>query len=129
MLGQAYQQKQCAGNPCSTRAHVCAMVVRDSGHVRGMKHPACKHRWVKKTAKQESREDSMKNKRWWGPAVGMNDNSRPAVGQKQVTEVGQYLDHLYATSQSGSYSRHHDSQKTIPTRVHQPRERRKPQSG
>ena len=33
MLCQAYQQNQCAGNSCSVGAHVCAMVVRDSGHV------------------------------------------------------------------------------------------------
>ena len=32
MLGQAYQQTQCAGNPCSTKAHVRAMVVHGSGH-------------------------------------------------------------------------------------------------
>ena len=35
MLCQAYLQNQCAGNSCSVRAHVCAMVVRDSGHVFG----------------------------------------------------------------------------------------------
>ena len=32
MLGQAYQQTQCAGNPCSTKAHARAMVVHGSGH-------------------------------------------------------------------------------------------------
>ena len=29
--------------------------------------------------------------------------------------MGQYLDYLYATSQSGSYSLHHDSSRTVPT--------------
>ena len=63
VLCQAYQQNQCAGNSCSMGAHVCAMVVRDSGHVCGMKHPACKHRWDKKAAKQDGRKDSKKDKR------------------------------------------------------------------
>ena len=54
MLCQAYQQNQCAGNSCSVGAHVCAMVVRDSGHVCGTKHPACKHRWDKKATEQRA---------------------------------------------------------------------------
>ena len=41
ILCQTYQQNQCASNGCSMGAHVCAMVVRDSGHVCGVKHPAC----------------------------------------------------------------------------------------
>ena len=40
---QAHQQNQCAGNPHSMGAHVCAMVARDSGHGCGMEHPVCKH--------------------------------------------------------------------------------------
>ena len=54
MLCQAYQQIQCAGNSCSVGAHVCAMVDRDSSHVRGTKHPACKHRWGKKAAESDA---------------------------------------------------------------------------
>jgi len=109
MLCQAYQQIQCAGNSCSVGAHVCAMVVRDSGHVFGTKHPACKHRWDKKAAEQESRRISKRNRRRWGPAVGMDDNSQPEVGQKQAAVAEQYLDYLDSMSQSGSYSRHHGS--------------------
>ena len=74
-------------------AHVCAMVVRDSGHVCGMKHPACKHRWDKKEVKQ------------------------PAVGQKQAAEVKRYLDYSDSVNQSGSYSRHQSHSRTIPTRA------------
>ena len=81
-----------------------------------MKRPACKHRWGKKAAKQRI-EDSMRNKRWWGPVIGTNDSSRSEVGRKQTTEVGQYLDCPYATSHSGSYSRHHDSPRTVPTKA------------
>ena len=41
-------------------ARVCAMVIRDSGHVCDTMHPACKHRRDKKAAKQESRRHSKK---------------------------------------------------------------------
>ena len=62
LLCQAYQQNQCAGNSCPMGAHVCAMVVRDSGHVCGMKHPACKHRWDKKAVKQDSKRDNKRDR-------------------------------------------------------------------
>ena len=84
MLGQAYQQNQCASNSCSMGTHGCALMVHGSGHVCNIRHPAGKHRWDEETAKQKSREDNMRSKRWWGPAVGMNDNSRPAVGQSRL---------------------------------------------
>ena len=116
MLCQAYQQNQCAGNSCSVGAHVCAMVVRDSGHVCGTKHPACKHRWDKKAAEQESRRSS-RNRRRWGPDVGMDDKSQPAVGQKQAAVAEQYLDYLDSLSQSGSHSRHHGPSGTVSTRT------------
>ena len=116
MLCQACQQNQCAGNSCSMGAPVCAMVVRDSGHVCDTKHPACKHRWDKEAAKQESRRDSRKDKRRWGPAVGMDDRSQPVVEQKQAAQVKQYLNYLDSMSQSGSYSRHHGPPRTMPTR-------------
>ena len=63
ILCQAYQKNQCAGDSCSMGAHVCAMVVRDSGHVCGLKHPACKHRWDMKAAKQGGGKDNKKNRR------------------------------------------------------------------
>ena len=62
-LCQAYQQNQCAGNSCSMEAHVCAMGVRNSGHACGTKHPACKHRWDEKPAKQVGKKDSKIGKR------------------------------------------------------------------
>ena len=117
MLCQAYLQNQCAGNSCSVRAHVCAMVVRDSGHVFGTKHPACKHRWDKKAAEQESRRNSRENRHRWSSAVGMDDNCQPAVGQKQAAVAEQYLDYLDSLCQSGSYSRHHGPSGTVPTRT------------
>ena len=81
MLCQVYQQNQCAGNSCSVGAHVCAMVVRDNGHVCGTKHPACKHRWDKKAAEQESRRNSKRNRSRWGPAVGMDDTVNQQLGR------------------------------------------------
>ena len=63
ILCRAYQQNQCAGNCCSMRAHVWALVGRDSGHVRGMEHPACKHRWDKKTTKQAGKRDTKEDRR------------------------------------------------------------------
>ena len=60
VLGQAYQQNQCAGNPCSIGTHGCATMYHGSGHGCNTRHPACKHRWVKKAAKQKSRENNMK---------------------------------------------------------------------
>ena len=63
ILCQAYQKNQCAGDSCSMGAHVCAMVVRDSGHVCGLKHPACKHRWDMKAAKQGGGKDNKKSRR------------------------------------------------------------------
>ena len=117
MLCQAYLQNQCTGNSCSVKAHVCAMVVRDSGHVFGTKHPACKHRWDKKAAEQESRRNSKENRHRWSSAVGMDDSSQPAVGQKQAAVAEQYLDYSYSLSQSGSYSRHHGPSGTVPTRT------------
>ncbi len=36
---QAYQQNQHSGNSCSMVTHACAMMVSDSGHVCGTKHP------------------------------------------------------------------------------------------
>ena len=127
MLCHADQQNQCADSSCSIGAHGFAILVHYNCHVRSMKRPACKHRWGKKAAKRKISEDSMRNKRWWGPAVGTNDSSRPEVGRKQATEVGQYLDCPYATSHSGSYNRHHDSPGTVSTKQHQPRDHHKPQ--
>ena len=127
MLGQAYQQNQCAGSSCSMGAHGCTMMVHDRGHVCSMKHPACKHRWAKKAAKQERREDSMKDKRWWGPAVGMNNSSRPAVGQKQATEVGQYLDIYIRRVSQAAIADIMIPQELCRQEQHQPRDRRNPQ--
>ena len=74
MPGQAYQQNQCASNSCSMGTHGCALMFHGIGHVCNIRHPAGKHRWDEETARQRSREDSMRSKRWRGPAVGMNDN-------------------------------------------------------
>ena len=60
------------------------MMAHDSCHVRSMKRPAYKHRWDKKAAKRKTSEDSMRNKRWWDPAVDMHDSSRPAVRQNRL---------------------------------------------
>ena len=117
MLSQPCQQRRCAGNPCSTKAHVRARVVRDSGLSRGTRHPACKHRWDKKVAEQRSKEDSKKNKRWWGPAVGMDDSIQLAVEERQAAEVEQHPDYVDPTSQPGSHSRHHGSSRTMTTRT------------
>ena len=103
------------------------MMVHYSGHVRSMVRPACKHGWDKKAAKRKISEDSMKNKRWWGPAVGMNDISRPAVGQKQATEVGQYPDYSYATVIQAATADIMIPQELCRQKQHQPRDRRKPQ--
>ena len=41
-----YQKGNCSGKSCPNGdAHVCAVVTRESGHVCGQKHPACKHEW------------------------------------------------------------------------------------
>ena len=52
MLCQTYQQNQYAGNSCSMGVHICAMVVRDIGHDRGTKQPACSMGW---TSRQPSK--------------------------------------------------------------------------
>ena len=90
-LCQACQRNQCAGNSCAMGAPVCAMVVRNSGHVCDTKHPVCKHRRDTEAAKQENRRDSRRDRRRWGPAVGMDDNSQPAVEQEQAAVAEQYL--------------------------------------
>ena len=91
VLGHSYQQNQCAGDSRSIGTHGCTTMCHDSGHVCNIWHPACEHRWDKKSAEQENKEHSMKDKRWWNLAVGIYDSSRTAVGQRQVADVGQYL--------------------------------------
>ena len=93
------------------------MVVRDSGHVCGMKHPACKHRWDKKAAKQDGKKDTKKDKRRWGPAVGMDGSSQPTVGQEQTAETEHQLDRLNSLWRSGSHSLHHDASKITSARA------------
>ena len=83
LLCQADQQNQYADSSCSIGAHGLAMMAHDSCHVRSMKRPAYKHRWDNKAAKRKTSEDSMRNKRWWDPAVDMHDSSRPAVRQNR----------------------------------------------
>ena len=112
---------------CSAGAHVCAMVARDNGHVCGTKHPACKHRWDKKATEQESRRIGKRYRRRWGPAVGMDDNSQPAVEQKQAAVAEQYFDYLDSLSQSSCHRRIMVPQELCRQEQHQPRDRRKPQ--
>ena len=61
MLGQAYQQNQCASNSCSMGTHGCAVMVHGSSHVCNIRHPAGEHRRGEETARQKSREDSMRS--------------------------------------------------------------------
>ena len=63
-----------------------------------------------------SKNDSKKDKRWWGPAVGMDYSSHQQI-EEQATEVEQYCDYVDSTSQPGSYSRHHGPPRTMPTRA------------
>ena len=58
-----------------------------------IRHPAGMHRWDEEAAKLKSRKGNMRSKRWWCPAVGMNDSSRPALEQEQVADIGQHLDY------------------------------------
>ena len=92
------------------------MVVRDSGHVCGLEHLACKHRWGKKAAKQVGRKTPEKQ-RSWGPAVGMDGSSQPTVGQEQTAETKHQLDCLDSLWRSGSHSLHHDASRISSTRA------------
>ena len=40
-----YQKGHCQDRNCSQGEHICAVVIRNSGHVCGLKHPASDHRW------------------------------------------------------------------------------------
>ena len=51
-LCQKYQKGQCDTKHCKAGEHLCAMVIRASGHVCGLRHPACQHRWAKDKAKK-----------------------------------------------------------------------------
>ena len=62
MLCQAYLQNQCAGNSRSERAHVCAMVARDSGHVFGTD---IQHASIGGTSRQPSRGNSKESGPRW----------------------------------------------------------------
>ena len=82
VLCQAYQHSQCANNPCPMGTHICAIVLRASGHNCSRKHPACMHRWDIKQAKQ----DCWHAKQLARLAAGGADNSsQTTVGQKQQT--------------------------------------------
>ena len=54
---------------------------RDSGHDCGTKQPA-------------KEEETKEEQHLQVPAVGMDDNSQPAVGQKQAAKMVQYLDYF-----------------------------------
>ena len=47
-LCAAYQKGHCGNKNCSKGEHVCAVITRNSGHVCGLKHPACEHSWKSK---------------------------------------------------------------------------------
>ena len=51
-LCQPYQHNQCADSSCRSGAHFCAVIVRSSGAICGMKHPACMHMWETKAGKK-----------------------------------------------------------------------------
>ena len=40
-----YQSDKCSAAKCTDGEHLCAMIVRNSGHVCGLRHGACSHKW------------------------------------------------------------------------------------
>ena len=40
-----YQSDKCSAAKCTDGEHLCAMIVRNRGHVCGLRHGACSHKW------------------------------------------------------------------------------------
>ena len=90
-------------------------MARGSGHACSTNHPECKK--DKRAAKQDGKKDTERDRRRWGPAVGMGGNSQPTIGQKQIAETEHQSNRLNSLWRVGIHNLHHDASRSTSARA------------